>query len=147
MGLRIRALTPVSMRLLQQRFEHRQEEGQRFAGAGLRGGDDVASFERRRNRFRLHGRGSYKAILGKVRLQNGGTGNSEKVFIQSFGGKNQRALQGEQRQERRVADLLSIRHSIARRNKSPFVPSWFAEGCRAARATICFEKGSTCCEF
>src|SRR5580692_5253138 len=53
------------------------------------------------------GVGVTKLFWARFACKTADTGNSEKVFIQSFGGKNQRALQRQQGQEGRVADLLS----------------------------------------
>ena len=79
-------------RLFEKRLEQRQHEGQRLARSGLRRCHDVSPFQRRRNRFRLHGRGSYKAILGKVRLQNGGYRKFRKSFHSIFRGKEPASL-------------------------------------------------------
>src|ERR1700683_5087936 len=93
-GLRMTALTPVSIGC--------------FKSDSSRGSTKASVLPRPD----CTGVGVTKLFWARFACKTADTGNSEKVFIQSFEGKNQRALQRTTRQGGRVADLLSNTHTV-----------------------------------
>ncbi len=67
----MRALRVRVLRDLLQHFHDRNEEAERLAGSGLRGGQHVAAFERGRNGAGLHRRGGFKFVGVEPRHQGG----------------------------------------------------------------------------
>ena len=61
-------------RLLFEQVKEGQDKRQGFAGAGLRGGNQVFAGQRRLNRLRLNGSGLNKSVLGEIALQESGKG-------------------------------------------------------------------------
>ncbi len=57
-----------------------QDKRERFAGAGLRGGDQVAPGQRRLDGQRLDGRRLDKAVLGEIALQESREGEFRETF-------------------------------------------------------------------
>jgi hypothetical protein len=72
-------------------LENGQDKRERFAGAGLRGCDQVASGQRGLNGQSLDGGGVDKAVLGEIAPEGSGKGSSEKLFIFGFADENRRA--------------------------------------------------------
>src|SRR5271155_1000084 len=113
-GLRITALTPVSMGC----FNNDSSRGRTNASVLPVPVCAVATTSRPSSAGGIDsdctGVGVTKPFCARFVCRTADTGNSEKVFIQSFGGKNQRALQ-EVHQRGKEADLLSnYKQSIAR---------------------------------
>src|SRR5271166_3405602 len=92
-GLRITALTPVSMGC----FNNDSSRGSRKASVLPVPVCAVATTSRPSSAGGIAsdctGVGVTKLFCARFVCKTADTGNSEKVFIQSFGGKNQRALQ------------------------------------------------------
>ena len=78
-GLRMTARTP-DVRLLRDQVDDGQDKRERLAGAGLRGGDHVASGQRRLDGQGLDGRGFGKAVLHQIALQRSREGEFRETF-------------------------------------------------------------------
>ncbi len=65
---------------LANNLEDRQDKRERLAGAGLRGGDQVASGQRRLNGLSLDGGGLDKAVLGEIAPQGSRKGEFRETF-------------------------------------------------------------------
>ncbi len=82
-GLKTTARTPVARGLfgeLAMDLDDGQDKRERFAGAGLRRGNHVASGQRRLDGLSLDGSGLDKAVLGEIALQGSGKGEFRETF-------------------------------------------------------------------
>src|SRR5271163_3581507 len=111
-GLRITALTPVSIGC----FNNDSSRGSTKASVLPVPVCAVATTSRPSSAGGIDsdctGVGVTKLFWARFASKTADTGNSENVFIQSFGGKNQRALQEQHEQERRVSGFTFDTRSV-----------------------------------